>query len=124
MRNERAGGFTFVDSFTVQGFFESVKATARFAQKLAVAQRTSVVVVVSPSSISVCYTDTGCGSPVTDPTTGAAMSLTVPSGVSVSGASQTFDGLGRASPGGVIAVTGGGVTSNLIIEAQTGYVHD
>ncbi len=118
------GKLSVVDSFTVQGFFESVKATARFAQKLAVAQRTLVVVVVNPGNISVCYTDPGCGSPVTDPTTGQAMSLTVPAGVSVSGASQTFDGLGRATPGGVIAVSGGGVTNNLIVEPQTGYVHD
>ena len=118
------GKLTAVDSFTVQGFFESVKATTRFAQKLAVAQRTLVVVVVNPGAISVCYTDSGCGSPVIDPTTGKAMSLTVPSGVSVSGASQTFDGLGRANPGGVIAVSGGGATNNLIVEPQTGYVHD
>ncbi len=147
MRHQRTSGFTFVelmvviivigilsvvavgkliavDSFTVQGFFESVKATTRFAQKLAVAQRTLVVVVVSPGSISVCYTDAGCASPVTDPTTGKAMSLTVPAGVSVSGVSQTFDGLGRATPGGVIVVSGGGVTNNLIVEPQTGYVHD
>ena len=32
--------------------------------------------------------------------------------------------VGRASPGGVIAVSGGGVTNNLIVEPQTGYVHD
>jgi len=118
------GKLTAVDSFTVQGFFESVKATTRFAQKLAVAQRTLVVVVVNPGGISVCYTDAGCASPVTDPTTGKAMSLNAPAGVTVSGVSQTFDGLGRATPGGVIAVIGGGVTNNLVVEPQTGYVHD
>ncbi len=118
------GKLIAVDSFTVQGFFESVKATTRFAQKLAVAQRTLVVVVVNPGSISVCYTDAGCASPVTDPTTGKAMSLTAPAGVLIGGPSQTFDGLGRATPGGIITVTGGGATSNLIVEAQTGYVHD
>jgi len=115
---------TAVDSFAVQGFFESAKATARFAQKLAVAQRTSVVMVVSPNSISVCYTDAGCGAPVTDPTTGKAMSITAPDGVSVAGSSQTFDGLGRAAPGGVIAISGAGTTNSLVVEAGTGYVHD
>jgi hypothetical protein len=45
----------------------------RFAQKLAVAQRTNVVVVVNATSVSVCYTNPGCGSPVTDPTTKYAL---------------------------------------------------
>jgi MSHA pilin protein MshC len=113
-----------VDRFAVQGFFESAKATARFAQKMAVAQRTSVVLVVSPNSIGVCYTDAGCGSPVTDPTTGKAMSITAPAGVSVAGSSQMFDGLGSATPGGTIIVSGAGTTYSLVVEAGTGYVHD
>ncbi len=116
---------TGVDSYQVQGFFDSTKAAVRFAQKLAVAQRTDVVVVVNASSVRVCYTNPGCASPVTDPTTGQAMLLSAPSGVSVSGpASVSFDGLGRATPGGTITVTGAGITRSLVIEQDTGYVHD
>jgi len=118
------GKLTGIDGFTVQGFFETAKATTRFAQKVAVAQRTVVAVAVTPTSISVCYTDALCASPVIDPTTGNALTLTAPDGVTIAGSSQTFDGLGSATPGGVIAITGAGVTRNLTIEAQTGYVHD
>lgn len=116
---------TGVDSFQAQGFFDSAKATVRFAQKLAVAQRTDVVVVVNATSITLCYTNPGCASPVTDPTTGQTMTVSAPAGVSLSGpASISFDGLGRAAPGGTITVTGAGTTRNLIIEQETGYVHD
>ncbi len=114
-----------VDAFEVQGFFDSTKSAVRFAQKLAVAQRTNVVVVVNATSVNVCYTNPGCGSPVTDPTTGQAMTLSAPDGVSLTGpASVSFDGLGRATPGGTITVNGAGISRSLTIEQETGYAHD
>jgi MSHA pilin protein MshC len=116
---------TRVDSFRVYGFFESTKAAARFAQKIAVAQRTNVVVVANPTGIRVCYANAACASPVTDPTTGQAMRVSAPNGVSVTGpAAISFDGLGRATPGGTITVNGAGVTHRLFVEPDTGYVHD
>ena len=118
------GKLTSTEGFAAQGYFETAKAATRFAQKTAVAQRSVVVVVVNPTSINLCYTDAGCASPVIDPTTGSPMSLAAPGGVSISGPSQSFDGLGTATPGGVIGITGDGVTRNLTIEAQTGYVYD
>jgi len=117
---------TGVDSFEVQGFADSARSTVRFAQKLAVAQRTTVVVVVNAGAgtISACYTNPGCATPVTDPTTGQAMVIQAPNGASIAGpASISFDGLGRATPGGTITVSGGGISSNFIIESETGYVH-
>lgn len=114
-----------VDAFEVQGFYDSTKSAVRFAQKLAVAQRTNVVVVVNATSVSVCYTNPGCATPVTDPTTGQAMTLSAPNGVSLAGpASVSFDGLGRATPGGTITVTGAGISRSLVIEQETGYAHD
>lgn len=114
-----------VDAFEVQGFFDSTKSAVRFAQKLAVAQRTNVVVVVNATNVNVCYTNPGCGSPVTDPTTGQAMTLSAPDGVSLTGpASISFDGLGRATPGGTITVNGAGISRSLTVEQETGYVHD
>ncbi|MGD2139091.1 MAG: prepilin-type N-terminal cleavage/methylation domain-containing protein [Burkholderiales bacterium] len=116
---------TRVDSFQVYGFFDSARSAVRFAQKIAVAQRTNVVVVLAPASISVCYTSAACALPVTDPATGQAMTLAAPAGVSITGpASLSFDGLGRASPGGTITVNGAGVSRSLIVEQETGYVHD
>ena len=115
---------TGVDSFQVQGFADSARSTVRFAQKLAVAQRIVVVVVVNASSISVCYTNAACATPVTDPTTGQAMVVQAPGGATIAGpASISFDGLGRATPGGTVIVSGAGVTSNFVIESETGYVH-
>lgn len=115
---------TGVDSFEVLGFADSARSTVRFAQKLAVAQRTVVVVVVNAGSISVCYTNAACASPVTDPTTGQAMVIQAPDGASIAGpGSISFDGLGRATPGGTVTVTGAGATSNFTIESETGYVH-
>ena len=114
-----------VDSYQVYGFFDGTRAAVRFAQKVAVAQRTNVVVVVSPASIDLCYTSAACALPVIDPATGQAMSVTAPTGVSVSGpASISFDGLGRAIPGGTITVSGAGVTRSLVVEQETGYVHE
>ena len=116
---------TSADRFQAQGFFDSAAATVRFAQKLAIAQRTNVVVVFNPTSISVCYMNSSCASPVTDPTTGHALKIAAPNGVSVEGpASVSFDGLGRANPGGTIIVSGAGVTDKLVIEQETGYAHE
>jgi len=116
---------TRVDRFQVYGFFDATKATVRFAQKVAVAQRTNVVVVVNPASIELCYTSAACASPVIDPATGKAMAVAAPVGVSVSGPeSVSFDGLGRATPGGTITVRGAGLTRSLVVEQETGYVHD
>jgi len=114
-----------VNNFEVQGFFESTKATVRFAQKLAIAQRRKVAVVVNANSVSVCYANPGCVASVIDPTTGQAMLLSVPTGVSITGpGTVSFDGLGRATPGGTITIASAGVTRSLVIEKDTGYVHD
>ncbi len=115
-----------VDSFDVLGFADSARSTVRFARQLAVAQRTVVVVVVNAGSgsISVCYTNPGCASPVIDPTTGQAMVIQAPTGAALAGpASISFDGLGRATPGGTVTVSGAGVSTNFVIESETGYVH-
>jgi MSHA pilin protein MshC len=117
---------TGVDSFKVLGFADSARSTVRFAQKLAVAQRTNVVVVVNggAGSLSVCYINAACASPVIDPTTGQAMVIQAPGNATVVGpASISFDGLGRATPGGTITVSGAGVSNSFVIESDTGYVH-
>ena len=116
---------TRVDSLQVSGFFDATKAAVRFAQKVAVAQRTHVVVVVNSSSVKLCYASAACASPVMDPATGQAMTVAAPAGVTVSGPGVvSFDGLGRASPGGTITVRGAGLTRSVVVEQETGYVHD
>ncbi len=70
----------------------------RFAQKVAVAQRTDVFVVSTASTMRVCY-DAACAATVIDPTSGGTMVVTAPASVSVGSIGSTnFDGLGRHPP--------------------------
>ena len=120
--------------FESRGFFDRAQATVRYAQKVAIAQRQSppkppVYVVITASQIRVCY-DAGCTAPVTDATTGAALALNAPSGVTVSPVTTfSFSGSGAPSVGAQLAIsvnsTGvGDVNRTFFVEAQTGYVHD
>lgn len=126
----------FVDrtGFESRGVYDQAQGIVRYAQKLAIAQRQSppkdlIFVVIGASSISVCYRDAGCGGgPVIDPSTGAALTLTAPAGVTLSPASFSFDGSGAPNIGAQLAInvnsTGvGDINRTFFIEAQTGYVH-
>ena len=62
--------------------------------------------------------------PLPDPAGNAALSLTPPSGVSLSAnpTSFTFDGLGRPNAAVTLTIVGD-ITRTLTIEADSGYVH-
>lgn len=120
------GKFARVESFQAFGFADSAKATVRFAQKVAIAQRRVVVVALNAGagSLSVCYANAACAAPVIDPTTGQAMVLRAPSGVSIAGpAAISFDGLGRTPAGATFTISGDGTAHAFVVEAETGYVH-
>ena len=114
-------------SFDANGFYDSVLAINRYAQKLAVAQHRNVTVNINAGAdtISACF-NPGCA-PIPNPATQGAYSLTAPTGVTLSAtaASFTFDAAGRPVPDSAvtIGVTGDGVTRNVTIERETGYVH-
>ncbi|WP_205617015.1 pilus assembly FimT family protein [Pelomicrobium methylotrophicum] len=108
-------------TFDARAFHDQALAAVRHAQKVAIAQRRTVWVNVTASGIQVCY-DPGCGTPVTDPVRGGALSVAAPAGVSLSPASFRFDGLGRPSTGVSITVTGD-VPRMIVVESETGYVH-
>ena len=110
------------DAFEARGFFDAAQAATRYAQKLAVAQRRNVHVVVTASSLSLCY-DGGCGSSVTDPVRSTPFVLSVPNGVTLAGANIFFDGLGRPSAGATFSVTDSDGARTFVVEADTGYVH-
>lgn len=125
----------FVDrtGFESRGFYDQAQGIVRYAQKIAIAQRQSspkapVFVVITASQIRICY-DAACATAVTDPTTGAALALTAPNGVTLTPASFSFDGAGAPSVGAQLAInvnsTGvGDINRTFYVETQTGYVHN
>lgn len=118
--------------FESRGFYDQAQAIVRYAQKIAVAQRQSppkppVFVVISAASIQICY-DAACATPVVDPTRGGALTVTAPTGVTLTPATFSFDGSGAPNLGAQLAVNVnsagvGDVNRVFYVEAQTGYVH-
>jgi len=109
-------------TFETAGFADQTRALVAYAQKVAIAQRRTVFVVTTASSISACY-DAGCATPIASPT-GDALVRNAPSGVSIAPATSfSFNGLGQPSFGVplTVSVTGEG-TRSLVVEAETGYV--
>jgi MSHA pilin protein MshC len=102
-------------------FHEQVKAGVRYAQRQAVAQRRCVFVSVSAAQLQLFYGDAACGitaTPLTQLTTGAPYVLDAPTGVVMSAANFSFNGLGQPSPGVTFNVGGKPVT----VTTETGYV--
>lgn len=111
--------------FEVQGTFDQALSAVRYAQKAAIASRSTVRVTFSGNAVSACYDSGGsCGSAVTDPAGGGALQASGSSTVTLSGTSFTYDGLGRPSTGPLtVSVAGGGFTRTFTVEAETGHAH-
>jgi MSHA pilin protein MshC len=116
-------------SFDALRYHDQSLAAVRFAQKVAIAQRSvsGIYVVVSGNSLSVCY-DAACASRVTDPGSGGALTLAAPGGISISAApasSFSFDALGKVAAGTItVTVSASGEPSRTFtVEGETGYAH-
>lgn len=117
--------------FDARGFYDQTLSVIRFAQKAAIAQRRRVLVAVTGGGVSACFTNpgtcaaanSGCvGGEVIGPD-GNALAASVPGGVTLSPATSfTFDGLGCASAGQTLTVSGGDFSKALTVEPETGYV--
>jgi MSHA pilin protein MshC len=119
--------FTGTDSFESRGFYDEAQMVVRFAQKTAIAWRRPVFVCVSTSSVTA-GTAAGCGTPLSHPVTGNALSTTAPNGVTLTPAAFSFDGAGRPTPNSMVAIVltstiPGDPARQIVIEAETGYVH-
>jgi prepilin-type N-terminal cleavage/methylation domain-containing protein len=105
-------------------FPDQVRAVVRLAQKQAIAQRTRILVVISSTQVSLCYATTStsfaCAAAVSDLTTGNAVVLTAPSGISLSSTASPFAFNGLGQPSSAVTVTVGG--SAIQVTAETGYV--
>lgn len=110
--------------FKSRGFADQVQATLRYAQKEAIAQHRLVCVALASASVTLTIASTSaavtCIPPLTLPAGGN--SITAPSGVTLSPAvTINFDALGRTIPARTITISG--ATNNIVVEAETGYVH-
>lgn len=115
--------------FDSRGFADETTAALRYAQKAAIAQRRTVcatftnnsltLTIASAANVTTCDTNLASpagGSPFTvAPRSSGITYTTTPSDFS-------YNSLGQASSGQTIAVTG--ATGSIIIEQDTGYVHD
>ena len=124
--------FIGTDSFKSRGFYDSAQSAVRFAQKTAIAWRRDVFVCVGANNLSA-GTAAGCGTAVINPVTNAALAATAPDGVTLPALTVRFDSAGRPylNPATTTATITIALTSTIpgdparqiVIEAETGYVH-
>jgi len=112
------------NDFDTQAFHDRALAAVRYAQKVAIAQNTTVFVITAGNVLSLCF-DAGCAVAVNDPAATQALTVAAPSGTTLtsSAGSFSFDGLGRPSGGAVVFTVGGTPTRTFTVEQETGYVH-
>lgn len=138
--------FADQQGFQSRAFFDQVQQAIKFSQKAAIAQRKRVFVTITATTMQACYI-AACGSAgslvVTDPTTGTALVLGAQDqrgvafqAVTLSPATTiVFDGLGRPrNAAGLLLATvttinvnstaAGDVNRRILIEPETGYVHN
>lgn len=122
------------NDFEARGFHDQVLSTLRFAQKTAIAQRRTVCVAFTSTTVSLTRA-AAAASNVCDPTLPVPgprgeLVLTAPANVAftVVPTGFSFDGLGQSRPASVppaartITVVNAGRT--IAVEEVTGYVHD
>jgi len=115
-------------SFEAEGFSNQLAATMRYAQKIAVAQRRSVAVAITTSTVSLAYPGLAGTPALRKPPGTEAYTINVPSGVTLGGtlvpSTVTFSPLGAVATGGTLIVSGGDLSPvTITVEAETGYVH-
>ncbi|OGS99706.1 MAG: hypothetical protein A3F73_08910 [Gallionellales bacterium RIFCSPLOWO2_12_FULL_59_22] len=121
--------------FQSRGFADQVQATLRYAQKAAIAQHRVVCVAFDTGSVSVTLTIDSDAAPdgacnvapagnLHSPAGDASYVITAPDGIAFGTPSPTnfsFDALGRPSTGQTLTIVG--ATGQIVVEAETGYVH-
>jgi len=124
--------FVGTDSFASRGSFDQAIETIRYAQKTAIAWRQEIHVCVTANTVAAAAA-AGCATPLGHPTTGAPLLTGMPSGVTLTPVNFRFNGIGRpldngGNPSGMITVAvnstiAGDPARQIVVEAETGYVH-
>jgi MSHA pilin protein MshC len=118
------------NSFDTRGFADRLTATVRFAQKLAIAQRRDVFVQMTANDATLCYNATEpCPAASRAPGPGGEKpyTLSAPTGVAIASpvAVLAFDAGGRPNIAAQFAIQVNGTgTHAILVERETGYVHD
>ena len=103
-------------------YHEQVRSGIRYAQRVAVAQRRQVFVVVEAGpQLALCYAAAcGVGTRLTQVDSANSFQLPAPSGValSISASPFSFNGLGQPTSGATVTVG----PRTIVITAETGYV--
>lgn len=114
--------------FDTRGYADQVAATVRFAQKLAVAQRRQVFVLLAPAEASLCYLAAApCTSHAPGPGGEKPYAVGAPNGVTIVSpvAALGFDAAGRPDIAATVDIlVNGSGTHRVRVEHETGYVHD
>lgn len=146
IRRHRAAGFTLVElitimvvaailaavaaprfftrlSFEERGFYDQSVAAVRYAQRVAIAERRNVFVVMEANRLRLCY-DNLCGTAVREPGSGGAYDIGTPDGVGLSTVTTfSFNGLGQPSIVAHLAVTVTGQDNrSFTVQQETGFV--
>lgn len=113
--------------FDSRAFHDESLGIVRYAQKTAIAWRRSVFVCVTANSVTA-GAASGCAAPLTSPATGAALTATAPSGVTLPVTSFSFDSGGRPNPDAQVTIAftstiSGDPARQIVVERETGYVH-
>lgn len=114
-------------TFDSRGFNDETLATLRYAQKAAIAQRRTVCVGFSPTSVTLTMASvpdsTSCDINLTGPTGTSPFQVTARPGVTFSTTPTNFqfNALGQASTGQTMQVNG--AAASITVEQDTGYVH-
>ena len=116
------------DAFASRGFYDEAQSVVRYAQKTAIAWRRLVYVCVTATAVSArSGSCPSSGTLLVHPATGAALTATAPSGVTLSPTGNfSFDGAGRPSATqtiNLISTIAGDPARQIVVEAETGYVH-
>lgn len=119
--------FVATNSFESRGFYDSAQSVLRFAQKTAIAWRRDIFVCVNTNSISA-GAAAGCATPIINPVTNVALVANAPGGVTLPTMAFRFDSAGRPNPNVAVTIPfsstiSGDPARQIVIEAETGYVH-